>query len=339
MKQIASLFIFSLLTFGLAVAQSPAPQETEEEVFKVVEQMPRFPGCEGQFKEDRATEQCAKEKMLQYIYDNLEYPREALKKSVQGMVVIQFVIQKDGSIAEANILRDVGANLGQAALEVVNSMNNLPERWTPGMQRGKPVSVLFTLPVKFKLPEDDSAKTTVIKDMEKEVPPPPPPPSKKIFKNKTKGTGNNTVEMKENVRPKTGGVTPPPPPPPPFEEEEEVFKIVEQMPMFPGCDTADRTCTKTKILAYLANNLDYPEEARKNNISGKVIIQFVVDKSGMVENARVIRDIGGGCGEAALKAVNEMNNLPNPWTPGKQRGRAVKVFYTLPVSFGISKDK
>ena len=128
----------------------PPPKAVEEEIFKVVEQMPRFPGCE-----DKATEaekkSCADAAMLQYIYKNLKYPAIARENGVEGGVVLQFVVEKDGSIGEVKIVRDIGAGCGAAAESVIQGMNNMGKKWTPGKQRGRPVKVLYTLPVKFKL--------------------------------------------------------------------------------------------------------------------------------------------------------------------------------------------
>ena len=128
----------------------PPPKAVEEEIFKVVEQMPRFPGCE-----DKATEaekkSCADAAMLQYIYKNLKYPAIARENGVEGGVVLQFVVEKDGSIGEVKIVRDIGAGCGAAAESVILGMNNMGKKWTPGKQRGRPVKVLYTLPVKFKL--------------------------------------------------------------------------------------------------------------------------------------------------------------------------------------------
>ena len=148
-----------------------------EDIFKVVEEMPRFPGCE-EAGNARAKEKCSKEAFLQYIYQNLKYPAEAKANKIEGMVVIQFVIDKDGSIYDAIILREIGHGCGQAALDVVNSMSEMvtndtirtfddatyteevkvirkKQKWTPGYQRGKAVKVLYTLPVKYKLQSDD----------------------------------------------------------------------------------------------------------------------------------------------------------------------------------------
>jgi protein TonB len=89
--------------------------------------------------------------MLEYIYKNLKYPAIARENGVEGQVVLQFVVDKDGSIADAKVVRDIGAGCGTEAEKVVNGMNNMGQKWIPGKQRGRPVRVLYTLPVKFKL--------------------------------------------------------------------------------------------------------------------------------------------------------------------------------------------
>ncbi|MBK8489563.1 MAG: TonB family protein [Saprospirales bacterium] len=124
----------------------PPPQPKVEEIFKVVEDMPRFPGCEDESnKDDR--KKCAEQKMLEYIYKNIKYPAIARENGVEGTVVITFVVEKDGAITDARIARDIGAQCGQEALRVVDDM----PKWVPGKQRGRAVRVQFNLPVKFKL--------------------------------------------------------------------------------------------------------------------------------------------------------------------------------------------
>jgi protein TonB len=123
----------------------------EKEIFKVVEQMPRFPGCENIEAVNNEREHCAKEKMLEYIYTNIRYPEAAKNDSIEGMCVVQFVVEADGSIGDTKLVRDIGGGCGEEAVRVVNTMNAMEEKWIPGKQRGKPVSVIFTLPVKYKL--------------------------------------------------------------------------------------------------------------------------------------------------------------------------------------------
>jgi len=130
----------------------PIEQELEvEEIILFAEQMPRFPGCENEPGDNKSKELCAKQKMLNYIYKNIKYPSIARENGVEGTVVIQFVVSKEGLITDIKTLRDVGAGCGDEAFKVVEAMNHLPIRWTPGKQRGREVMVRYTLPIKFKL--------------------------------------------------------------------------------------------------------------------------------------------------------------------------------------------
>ena len=105
----------------------------EEEIFNYVAQMPSFPN--GQ------------EAMYQYIYKHMKYPAIARERRIEGNVIVQFVVSKDGEIINTKILRSLGGGLDQEALRVINGM----PRWNPGKHNGKPVAVTFTLPIKFAL--------------------------------------------------------------------------------------------------------------------------------------------------------------------------------------------
>lgn len=132
----------------------PKPKPKEEKVdkiFQVVEQMPRFPGCEDAGGTDAEKKACADKKMLEYIYKNIKYPTIARENGVEGTAVVSFVVEKDGSITDAKIIRDPGAGTGDEALRVVEKMNELPTKWTPGKQRNESVRVQFNLPVRFRL--------------------------------------------------------------------------------------------------------------------------------------------------------------------------------------------
>lgn len=179
-------------------------------------------------------------------------------------------------------------------------------------------------------------------------PPPPPPvieevPEEEIEEEEQEDFKDQSVEEEDPYIPPPPPVEdapPPPPPPPPPPEEDEIFKVVEQMPRFPGCEdkgseAEKKKCAEEKMVKYLYKHLKYPNIARENGIEGRVFVQFVVEKNGSISDVNVVRDIGGGCGEAAKKVVESMNNMPQKWTPGKQRGRAVKVYFTLPVVFKL----
>ena len=106
-------------------------------------------------------------------------------------------------------------------------------------------------------------------------------------------------------------------------EEPEIFFIVEEMPQFPGGETALRK--------YIAENVRYPEMAKENDIQGTVYVRFVVDEKGKVTNVELLRGVDPLLDKEALRVVN---SLPN-WKPGKKRGKAVKVSHSVPIKFAL----
>lgn len=117
---------------------------------------------------------------------------------------------------------------------------------------------------------------------------------------------------------------------------DKALKKVDQLPLFGGCEDWD--CSNAKLIAYIQDNLKYPDEARENTIEGRVFIQFIIEKNGSVSNTYIAKDIGGGCGEAAAALVNQMNELEESWSPGIHEGQPVDVVFTLPFSFKLEKD-
>jgi protein TonB len=106
-------------------------------------------------------------------------------------------------------------------------------------------------------------------------------------------------------------------------QEDEVFYIVEDMPTFNGGEPA------TEFRKFIAQNLQYPEIAAENGVSGRVIIQFAVNKVGKVVNAKVVRSVDSALDKEAIRVV-----MSSPkWTPGKQRGKSVMVLFTFPINF------
>ncbi len=105
----------------------------EEPIFQVVEEMPSFPGGDAE--------------CMRFLSKNIKYPTIAQENGIQGRVILQFVVNKDGSIVDVTVARSVDPYLDKEAVRVVKMM----PKWTPGKQRGKPVRVKYTLPVMFRL--------------------------------------------------------------------------------------------------------------------------------------------------------------------------------------------
>ncbi len=128
----------------------PLPEEPKEKVpdlFQVVEEMPRFPGCEEEGMSTKEKKACADRKMMTYIYEQINYPTLAVETGIEGTAVIRFVIEKDGSITDLQIVKEPGGGCGREALRVVKGMPN----WLPGKQRNRAVRVQYNLPIKYQL--------------------------------------------------------------------------------------------------------------------------------------------------------------------------------------------
>ena len=108
------------------------------------------------------------------------------------------------------------------------------------------------------------------------------------------------------------------------EDEQVVFVVVETMPEFPGGTQA--------LFKYLSENVKYPVIAQENGIQGRVICQFTVNKDGSIVDVEVVRS--GGDASLDKEAVRVIKSMPK-WSPGKQRGKAVRVKYTVPVNFKL----
>lgn len=190
-------------------------------------------------------------------------------------------------------------------------------------------------------------------------PPPPPPPPPPVIEEVPEGVmiedledvefldqsvdASTAIVAPERVQKEANDGPPPPPPPPPMpleDDAKEIFVVVEDMPTFPGCDhitdKADRKkCSDERLMTFLYERVQYPNIARENGVEGTVVVQFVVETDGTVSDYKVLRDIGAGCGEEAMRLVAAMNELPERWTPGKQRGNPVRVMFTLPIRFKL----
>lgn len=219
--------------------------DVEEAVFEIIEKLASFSG--------------GMTEMLKFISANLIYPEIAQENGIEGTVILEFIVEKDGSLSNIKCIKDIGGGCCDAAVNVAKLMPN----WIPGTQRGQPVRTKMKIPVKFKLPK--------------------------------------------------------------VAEEEPAFQIVEQMPEYPGGTSA--------MMKFISTNIVYPDIAIKNGIEGTVIIEYIVEKDGSISNIRIIKDIGGGCGDAAINVIKLMPK----WKPGSQADKIVRVKMLAPIKFRLSK--
>jgi protein TonB len=174
-----------------------------------------------------------------------------------------------------------------------------------------------------------------------DAPPPPPPPPEQVMEQKAKftapvitsdttevieinqddlsQTANTTVSTEEVVIEDDGGDNI-------IEEviETPIFTVVEEMPTFPGGDESR--------VKFLTENIKYPQMAKESGIQGTVFVTFVIDEKGRVADVKVLRGIGGGCDEEAIRVVKMMP----PWNAGKQSGKPVRVQFNMPIKFTLN---
>lgn len=157
---------------------------------------------------------------------------------------------------------------------------------------------------------------------QEERPPPPPRPTAPVEVPNDEVIEDEALDIDAELNMQEEMELPPPPPSSgegeDEEEEEDFFVAVEEMPELKGG------------LASLQKKIKYPEVARKAGIEGRVVVQFIVNEDGEVEDPKVIRGIGGGCDEEALRVVKEAK-----FKPGRQRGEPVRVRYSLPIVFKL----
>lgn len=128
------------------------------EVFRVVEKMPRFPGCDDAGDSETDKKRCADKKMLDFLYSNLRYPDRAVRNGIEGQVVVSFIVEKDGSLSNIKSIRSPDESLSEEAIRMIRLMNEKDEKWIPGEQKGQKVRVEFILPILFNLSEKDIQK-------------------------------------------------------------------------------------------------------------------------------------------------------------------------------------
>lgn len=251
------------------VQQVEVVEETieDDQPFLIAETMPLFPMQEGgnpgygDLNTFRA-----------WVQKNIKYPAEAFKNGEQGRVVLSFVVEKDGSVSNIQILQTPGKAFSEETRRVVAAS----PKWKPGEQRGEKVRVRYTLPVDFRI-------TATAQDTKT---------------SENKGSG------------------------------EEPFLVVDTPPQFNGGDIGE-------FRRWVQMNVKYPAEALGKNIYGKVLVTFVIEKDGSVGNAEIFKSPDKSLADEVLRVIGKSPK----WTPGKQRGEAVRVKFGMPVDFAVQTSE
>lgn len=133
MKKLILMLLMAVCCLMTANAQKTVVSQTNQKVFDTVEQMPEYPGD--------------MQAMIEFLQANMKYPEDAAKQKVEGRVMVQFVVETDGSISDVHVAKQVFPSLDAEAIRVVQAM----PKWTPGKEKGKVVRVKYNLPIVFRM--------------------------------------------------------------------------------------------------------------------------------------------------------------------------------------------
>lgn len=225
---------------NLSIKDTVPTNKTDNPVLEFVEVLPSFVGGQQEF--------------YRFIGNNLVYPESAIEAKKEGLVIIKFIVTNTGNIDSIKVLRGFDEACNQAAIDL---MKKSP-KWSPGMENGRNVSVWFTLPLRFKLPDylknnaDSSAKAPYFEGGEKE------------------------------------------------------------------------------LAEFLHKNVIYPKDAKRNGITGEVIVSFIVEENGDISNAEIREPmIIDSCNKEALRVIQMMPK----WHPGEKDGKPTRFKVTLSIKF------
>jgi TonB family protein len=304
------------------VRANQSQQNAKDSVYTFAEKMPEFPGGE--------------KALVNFLSQNINFPAEAIKRDEHGKVYVQFVVSKTGKVENAKVVKSVSPDLDNEALRVIGS---LPD-WTPGEQGGEKVSVQRIIPILFQNapPKDPNAwepndKTLVLIDDVKMpanfntsilnpekvasvslLKPFPKEEKSKLMDKYGKQAADGVIlittkktEIEFALADTTG------------------CKTTTIRPEFPGGEA--------KLMSYIADSIQYPFAAKQLKTQGKVFVQFKVDKTGKISDAKIARRFDYFLEKEALRVVGTMPD----WIPGTKCGEKTDMYVVMPVTFKLEE--
>ena len=299
-------------------AEVPIPVEIEEEeenddwIIVPFEPKPYIKDCEKGNEKNNEKRDCTGKTLLTYIYQHLK-----TFENVEGLVVVGFVIDKNGKLIGAKIVKGLSPEVDKEVLRVVQMM---PFEWEAGRYRNQPTDIRYNVPIRFKA-AIATAKEEIEEDIEFE--------SQNFDEEEI--IDLEPVEIKEEpisarVVEEEGKA----------EEIEEEFCAIQNQAYFSLCkDIEDleerKECTQNKLLKYFYTNLKNPEE----KVEGMAVLSFIVDIDSTAHRPKIVKSLSSAADDELLRIFN---NMPFKWYPALKRGRLMKVKYNLLIRFRIPKD-
>ncbi len=238
-------------------------------------------------------------------YPSFSYESQTVEQFVSNVMIYPKAAGTEKGVVNINMVVNEDGSLSDVQVgstsnpvfndEAVRIVKSMPA-WTPAKFKGKPVRLKVSLPIKFQPQETSSSMMIGSFDV--------------------KGNdeiGGEMLRAKEIIAQ----------PESPTTKDQKVFDVVEQMPSYPGGPNA--------LFAYLSTIIHYPEDAEENGAQGRVIVTFVVENDGSISEVKVAKSVFPSLDKEAVRVVSSMPR----WNPGKQNGKAVRVKYTVPVTFRL----
>jgi len=317
-------------TISLSIENANATIENDT-IQAVVDKEPEFPGGDAA--------------RIKFIQQNIKYPEDAQQNKLEGKVNIQFVVSSTGHIIQAKVVKKLAPSLDEEALRIIKSF----PRWIPGEIKGKKVPVYRVMQVSFKYTPVENAEdnwqitdsTLIVIDsiklplkfnlevINKEqidtvfvLKPFPENTRDKLIAQYGQSARDGVLLLKTydimNLRIDTSNCK--------IVDDRYTYKDVSKMPQFIGGEKA--------LLNYVSKHLQYPVYDAEIGHQGKVIVQFIIDRSGKVRNSKILSSASSGLDREALRVVSEMPD----WIPGEINGEKVNFLFQLPISYMISGE-
>jgi TonB family protein len=307
------LFAITLLFSSATIRSNEELKSVAEKIIAPVIEIPAPPAEVIHIKEKRAALLLPEnwKAFYKYLSAAVNYPRAAHEKQLQGNTMVKFVVSS-GEVNGISVVTPLGLGCDAQVMKSIlgyNGFNNVKDGKyciTVGFRLSDATSTIknkmIVAPAGYNQLDElivtgysSNKATTAVQD-------------------KAKALSEVVVAGYENNR---------------SEQEPKVFDFVsiETPPSFPG--------GMNKFYEYLSKNVKYPKEAQNNNIQGKVFLSFIVEQDGTIADVQVVRRLGGGTDEEAVRLLQESPK----WVPGILNGKTVRVKYNIPISFTLTTDK
>jgi TonB family protein len=268
---------------------------------------------------------CTELVLFNYIKDKLNYPKQALENSIEGVVTVSFIITQDGKIVSVQCEKDIGNGCGEEAVQLIESINESELKWQAGSKDGESTSYqVLSYPIFFDIiPVNHTVPKIEMVFFKEKITP------IRIGQRKRKTKKAITGRLLK------------------VEEDTSLYFEADRLPIFPGCQNggpfgdslkAD-DCSTMALNSYIYKVLEYPIRPFSEGIEGIVQAKYTVEKNGIISNIKITKGIDAACNQAVVDAFESMNTRGIRWKPAIKNGQPVRLEQLMFIRFSITSEK